>query len=387
MPLQVSCLHMLALEASALQLPDPTTDAKKAAKRVSCCIQWPAGTCKTCIDILCCAYLALGIFTPQNMFCVEVMAMNGSLMMLQFWRGSGIEPEELPVLNTYHRTDPEGQRPAKGAKHSSQTGLAGSWRRNVGLPLLEVPILVSRVQEQPNAGYSIVPEALPKHQMSSSTLLPIPEEAVGSSLAELWDADSITQQLLAVKLIQQAQQLSLPHQHETWQLELSMAAWSAQQGLFLLPKVIMTPRLSSRYVIEQLLSSCLSSAYSLPKNNDLAVITAGLSFHDVVAPGQVLCDSHPTLPLVLIEDKASMTATALHGPMRIAQSIQAKPLSLAAIEILLDWSLKNPAAPDPSKRLKKVRHASLAPTSSPQMRACSSLCRPTRAPVAHTIAA
>ena len=295
-------------------------------------------------------------------------------MMSQFWRESGIQPEELPVLDTYHHTNPDSQRPASGAKHSSQPGLAGSWRKDVGLPLLEVPIVVPRVQERPNAGHRVVPEVMPRHQMSSASLLPVPEQAVCSSLAQLWEADSIMQQLFAVKLTQQAQQLSLPHQHETWQLELSESAWSAQQGLHLLPQVIMTPRLSSRYVIEQLLSCSLSSACSLPESDDLAVIAAGLSFHDVVAPGQVLCDSHPTLPLVLIEDKASITAPALHEPVRIAQSIQAKPLSLAAIEILLDWSLKNPAAPDPSKRLKKVRHASLAPTSSPKKRAFSSLC-------------
>ena len=312
--------------------------------------------------------------------------MDSSLTVSQFWRESGILPEELPVLNTYCRTNPDSQRPAKGAKHSSQTGLTGSWREKVGLPLLEVPIVVPRVQEQPHAAHSIVPEVLPRHQMSSSSLLPIPEEA-GVSPAQLWDADSITQQLFAVKLTQQAQQLSLPHQHETWQLELSMAASSAQQELHLLPQVVMTPRLSSRYVIEQLLSGSLSPACSLPESDDLAVIAAGLSFHDVVAPGQVLCDSHPTLPLVLIEDKVNKTAPALHGPVRIAQSIQAKPLSLAAIEILLDWSLKNPAAPDPSKRLKKVRRASLAPTYSPKMRACSSLYRPTCATVAHTTVA
>ena len=306
------------------------------------------------------------MLAPQMIFCVEVMAMDSPLMMSQFWRESGNQPEELPVLNTYHRTNPDSQRPAKGAKHSSQTGLACSWRKNMGLPLLEVPIVVPRVQGQPNAGHSIVPEVLPMHQMSSAILLPIPEEAVCSSLAQLWDADSITQQLLTVQLTQQAQQLLLPHQHETWQLELSMAACSAQQGLHLLPQIIMTPRLGSRYVLKQLLSSSLSSKCSLPKSSGLAVIAAGLSFHDMVAPGQVLCDSHPTLPLVLIEDKANITAPALHGPLRIAQSIQAQPLSLAAIEILLDWSLKNPAAPDPSKRLKKVRYASLAPTSSPR---------------------
>ena len=356
MPLQVFCLHTLALEASALQLPHPKTDAKIAMERVSCCIQWPAGTCKTCINILCCAYLALGMFVPQMMFCVEVIAMDSSLMMmLQFWRESGLQPEELPVLSTYHRTNPDSQRPPNGTKHGSQMGLAGSWRTNAGLPLLEVPLTVPRVQGQPNAGHSIVPEVLPRHQKSSVSLLPIPEEAVCSGLAQLWDADSITQQLFAVKLTQQAQQLSLPHQHETWQLELCMAAWSAQQGLHLLPQVMMTPRLSSRYIIEQLLSSSLSSACNLPESDDMAVIAAGLSFHDVVAPGQVLCDSHPTLPLVLIEDKAGTTAPMLHGPLRIAQSIQAKPLSLAAVEILLDWSLKNPAAPDPIKRLKKVR--------------------------------
>ena len=48
MSLQVSCLDTLASNASALQLPDPTIDTKIAMKQVSCCIQWPAGTCKTC---------------------------------------------------------------------------------------------------------------------------------------------------------------------------------------------------------------------------------------------------------------------------------------------------------------------------------------------------
>ena len=47
-PLQVSCLQMLASSATALQLPDPMTGAKDALKRVSC-IQWPVGTCKTFI--------------------------------------------------------------------------------------------------------------------------------------------------------------------------------------------------------------------------------------------------------------------------------------------------------------------------------------------------
>ena len=69
MSLQVSCLHKLALEASALQLPDPTPDAKYALKRVGCCIQWPAGTCKTCINY-CTAHILPWAFAPLKLYSV-----------------------------------------------------------------------------------------------------------------------------------------------------------------------------------------------------------------------------------------------------------------------------------------------------------------------------
>ena len=219
--------------------------------------------------------------------------------------------------------------------------------------------MVVKVQAQFSAGHSGQPKALPNCQISSAAPLPIPEDAalLSPRLTQLWDAEYITQQLFAVKLTQHAPQLSLLKHHEPCQLASSMAGTPAQQALQLLPQVIMVPRLSSRCIIEKLLSSSLSVALSLPESKDLAAVAAGLSFHDVVAPGQVLCDTHPTLPLVLTEDKPGTTAPALHRPVHVAQSLQAKPLSLAATELLLDWSLKNPAAPDPTKRLKKVRYA------------------------------
>ena len=181
--------------------------------------------------------------------------------MPQFWRESGIQPEELSMPNTYRQVTVDSQRPANKAEHSSQTGLACKWTKIPGLPVLEVPIVVNKVQAQCGPGLSGQHEVLPRHQMSSASLLPIPEEAAHPSLAELWDADNITQQLLAVKLTQQALQLSPPQKHKTWQLDFGMAAWPTQQGLQLLPQVLMMPRLSSRCVIENRLSISLSIAH------------------------------------------------------------------------------------------------------------------------------
>jgi hypothetical protein len=137
----------------------------------------------------------------------------------------------------------------------------------------------------------------------------------------------------------------------------SSAAWQSTQGNdFQLPQILRRPAPGSVEVMQHRLASS-ATALNLPEVGD-GDVAHGLTFDTLVAPGQVICYQTLTLPPVHIEDRSADSLAALHAPASIAQSIRVKPISMAAMQLLSDWSLKDPQAPDPSKRLQQVGRTS-----------------------------
>lgn len=212
---------------------------------------------------------------------------------------------------------------------------------------------MSKKQQGSSGEDGLQPEMLGSLSVSDPDSLTLPPEEERPSLAKLWDTDAIMEQKFCTKLARQALQ---PLPLEQTRLIACSAGWQpAQQMLHPLPRIIVQSRLMANGVAERMLcsSSAMFPALSLPETGSCD-ITLGLTFLDLVMPGQVLCDQYPTLPLVHIDSKPAISLPALHAPIRIAQGMQAKALGLAATELLLDWSLKEPAAPDPAKRLMSV---------------------------------
>lgn len=219
---------------------------------------------------------------------------------------------------------------------------------------LEPPLLIAVRQD--------VAEDTAQHEMllglpmRNIRPLAMPKEDEQPSLAQLWSADAIMEQHTAMQLPMQPLQPLPLEQHGSYSVENS-AAWQLAQGNdHELPHILMRPTPGSAEVMQRMLASS-ATALSLPEAGD-GDVAHGLTFDELVAPGQVLCNHSLTLPPVHIEDRSANSLAALHASVSIAQSIRAKPLSLAAMELLLDWSLKDPEAPDPSKRLQQVGRTS-----------------------------
>lgn len=229
-----------------------------------------------------------------------------------------------------------------------------TWSRRHTPVLLGPPLLIPQKLQGNPVNSLISTDTLLSLMAGSSHGLQLPEDNEHTSLAQLWDADAFIEQTFVTKLPHQPLQPLSLEQHEPSSLHDSIVAQPAHQGSYQLPQIIMSPRPGGREVMKCLHCSSVA-ALSLPEaaENDIA---HELTFFDMVAPGQVLCDQYPTLPLVQIEDRPNVSLAPC-APSRLAQSLQAKPLGLAASELPLDWSLKDAAAPDPSKRLHQVRYA------------------------------
>lgn len=261
---------------------------------------------------------------------------------MQFLREAGLHPQLLPLPDL----------PSHAAPDSQPDELQPTWNRVPVPPLLEAPLLISRKQHGAPVQSRYQTEMLLRALSGDCSAAVLPEENEQISLAELWSTDEFIKQHFATQLMHEPLQPLPIHEHESSCLNRTVDAQPAQQGPCELPQVLMCPRPDSRAVIQSALSS-MKAPLPLPESarDDIA---PGLTFHDLVAPGQVLSDEYPSLPLVHVKDRPADSSAASRSPIRLAQTLQAKPISLAAAELLLDWSLRDPAAPDPSKRIQKV---------------------------------
>ena len=83
-------------------------------------------------------------------------------------------------------------------------------------------------------------------------------------------------------------------------------------------------------------------------------VAGGATFEDRVAPCLVLDDALMLLPLVRLEREPVAAQPDLASHARIVDALRLKPRSLAHLQLVLDWSLADPAAPDPSGRLSRA---------------------------------
>jgi hypothetical protein len=180
---------------------------------------------------------------------------------------------------------------------------------------------------------------------------------------DICDADAIMQRLYA-------QQLQQPHVQAppvcSAPPEISFSS-TLDTACTALPLPLMPPQRSAaaerRSMAADLLSSCPALAVPALPEPDLA---AGRTFIELIAPGQVLRDAFMTLPLVFIEEQEEQ-----HGPEGGQDAMLAKrlkPRNLMPSQLLLDWSLADPGAPDPSGRIlqaMKELRAALQPREHP----------------------
>lgn len=253
-----------------------------------------------------------------------------------------MHPEPLPL--------PESPWHAKPDSDNQLANEICIWRAAFEPQPLEQPLLIAVRQgaAKDTAQHEML-LGLPRRDIRPLTM---PKEDEQPSLAQLWNADAITEQHTAMQLPMQPLQPLPLEQHGFYSVESSAAWQPAQRDDHELPQILMRPTPGSAEVMQRMLASS-ATALSLPEAGDTDV-AHGLTFDELVAPGQVLCGHSLTLPPVHIEDGSADSLAALHAPVSIAKSLRAKPVSLAAMELLLDWSLKDPEAPDPSKLLQQV---------------------------------
>ena len=266
---------------------------------------------------------------------------------MQFLREAGIHPQLLPQpAVTSH-----------AAQDSQPDKFQPTWNRVATPSLLEAPLLATQKQNRAPVQSLSQSEMLLSALCGDRSTAALPEEDERISPAQLWSTDEFMMQHFATQLVHEPLQPLAWEEHKSLCLDVTMAAQPAQQCPPELPQMLLCPRPDSRALAQSVLSS-MKAPLPLPETarDDIA---PGLTFHDLVAPGQVLCDEYPSLPLVHITDRSADSLAALQGPSGLAQTLQAKPLSLAAAELLLDWSLNDPAAPDPSKRIQQVRNTPL----------------------------
>lgn len=268
---------------------------------------------------------------------------------MQFLREAGIHPELLPSLYLPWHAPP----------NSQLEGLQPVWQRAPAPGLLEVPLLAAWEQHGRKVQGPFGVGSLRSALCSDCSAATLPVEDEQTSLAQLCSPDAFMQHTFATRLKLQPLQALSEQEHGALPLNATVVEQSAQNVLHELPEMIICPRPDGRAVSRSMLSS-LMAPLQLPgaARDDM---THGLTFHDLVGPGQVLCDKYPSLPLVQIMDSSAEGMAALHTPSKLAQGLQAKPVSLAAAELLLDWSLNDPAAPDPSKRIQQVSNVYFRP--------------------------
>jgi len=263
---------------------------------------------------------------------------------VQFMQKAGIRPQPIPLPEKSMLT----------VLDSHLEDIQPTWSRRHTPVLLGPPLLIAQKLQGNPVKSLINADTLLSLMGSISHGLQLPKDNERTSLAQLWDVDAFIEQTFVTKLPHQPLQALSLEQHEPSSVHDSIVAQPAHQGQYQLPQIVMSPRPGGREVMKSLLCSSMA-ALSLPEAAEKD-IAHELTFYDMVAPGQVLCDQYPTLPLVQIEDRPNVSLAPC-APSRLAQSLQAKPLGLAATELPLDWSMKDPAAPDPSKRLHQVRCA------------------------------
>ncbi|BDA43161.1 probable protein SHORTAGE IN CHIASMATA 1 at N-terminal half [Coccomyxa sp. Obi] len=106
-------------------------------------------------------------------------------------------------------------------------------------------------------------------------------------------------------------------------------------------------------------------------------LSEGLTFHDMIAPGQVLSDTFQTLPLVILDDAAisggaSIVESSAVPVADMLKVLHLKARNLALSELVLHWSLTDASAPDPTmessgarKRLRDALIPAAIPSAKP----------------------
>ena len=269
---------------------------------------------------------------------------------MQFLREAGIHPQLLPLPGVPSHAVQDSQLDKIQPDEFQPT-----WNRAPTPALLQVPLLATQKQHRAPVQSRSQTEMLLRALSGDCTAAALPEEDEQISLAQLWSTDEFMKQRFATQLMHEPPQPPSWEDHKILHPDKMTAAQPAQEYPSELPQLLMCPRPDSRAVIQSALSSMKAP---LPLTDDARDdVAQGLTFHDLVAPGQVLSDEYPSLPLVHVKDRPADSLAAWCGPTRLAQTLQAKPVSLAAAELLLDWSLRDPAAPDPSKRIQQVGHS------------------------------
>ena len=84
-------------------------------------------------------------------------------------------------------------------------------------------------------------------------------------------------------------------------------------------------------------------------------LAGGATFESLIAPCQVLDEAFMLLPLVSLDQEPAATEPHLAPHAHIVDALHLKPRNMAHLQLLLDWSLADPAAPDPTGRLSRAR--------------------------------
>lgn len=261
-------------------------------------------------------------------------------MHAQIREDIGLDPRLLQ-MSEFAAEDSENREP----DHKEVKG-------NVRLHLLEVPMLHSLSYK----GIGRPPGSPSSRTELQVTLQPAIQQA--SRTPAVCDAAAILNKLFA-----QPMHASAPLESAAEELrQMEAQPSSAEQcTATLLPVSAVAPSHNSMtvraHIAAEVVQPCQSAPFAESSAPDLS---KGLTFHDLIAPAQVLLDSFQTLPLVLFEEdlpsaNACKHSSSLMPPGRIAGSLQLKQRSVASIELLLDWSLTDPAAPDPSGRIDRAR--------------------------------
>ena len=170
----------------------------------------------------------------------------------------------------------------------------------------------------------------------------------------LCDTDAVLQRHFMQRLEQPA--LDLPGRDQRAHAQLSTLQFSVEEQWPLLEVPLLAPQLDGPRVwarcTAELMQSCSPLAFAALPEPDLA---GGVTFEGLIAPCQVLSDALMMLPLVSIGQEPGSSKPDLAPHARIVHTLHLKPRNLEHLQLTLDWSLADPAAPDPSGRLSTAR--------------------------------
>lgn len=174
----------------------------------------------------------------------------------------------------------------------------------------------------------------------------------------VYNTDEIVQKLFAQPLVQPDIELlvmdKLPSVRSASQFQDKDS-----RPLLAVPTVV--PEHSSVTVRQDIAAALLQSlsAVSITGSDHAADPSAGVTFHELIAPGQMLSDTFQTLPLVILEDAGNAAdaraETSAVPPASMLKGLHVKKRNLALSELVLDWSLTDASAPDTTLQQSRAR--------------------------------